>query len=55
MPLSVTIAMNWDDPEVWGVPEITPAVDKVSPAGRLPDLIDHVYGGVPPLACNGAE
>ena len=32
------------------MPEITPALDIVNPAGRLPDAIDHVYPGVPPLA-----
>jgi hypothetical protein len=25
-----------------GVPEITPALERVSPAGRFPDATDHV-------------
>jgi hypothetical protein len=29
-------------PAVVGVPEITPALLKVNPAGRLPDATDHV-------------
>jgi hypothetical protein len=33
-----------------GAPEITPAAESVSPAGRLPCETDHVYAGVPPLA-----
>src|ERR1700685_1236623 len=33
-----------------GVPEIPPALESASPAGRLPDASDHVYPGVPPLA-----
>jgi hypothetical protein len=37
-----------------GVPEITPAVDRLRPAGRLPDFNVHVYPGVPPLAANVA-
>ena len=41
--LSVTAAVNCDVPAVAGVPEITPEVAaKVSPAGRLPDIIDQV-------------
>jgi hypothetical protein len=42
-------------PAVVGVPEITPVeAFSVSPAGRLPDAIDHVSGEIPPLACNVA-
>ena len=52
-PLSLTFTVKFDVPTVFGVPEITPVVAaSVSPAGRLPDVIDHVYAGVPPLACN---
>jgi hypothetical protein len=39
-----------------GFPEITPVDDaRLSPAGRLPELIDHVYAPVPPVACNVVE
>lgn len=48
--------MKLDVPVDVGVPEITPVVAaSVSPAGRLPDEIDHVYAGVPPVACIAAE
>jgi hypothetical protein len=29
---------------------MTPAADNVRPAGNVPELRDHVYGGIPPLA-----
>lgn len=41
-PLSFTATVNVDVPVAVGVPEITPALDIVSPAGRLPEAIDHV-------------
>ena len=41
---------NVDVPLPVGVPEITPLLERLNPAGRLPDVIDHVYPGVPPLA-----
>ena len=34
-------------PVAVGVPEITPALLRVSPVGRLPDVTDHVMGVVP--------
>jgi hypothetical protein len=34
--------LNVNVPLVVGVPEITPPLDIVSPAGRLPEAIDHV-------------
>jgi hypothetical protein len=40
--LSVTDTVKTDVPLVVGVPEITPALDNVNPAGRLPEAIDHV-------------
>jgi hypothetical protein len=48
--LSVTATVKFELPLAVGVPEITPAFDSVRPAGRLPEEIDHVYPGVPPLA-----
>ena len=55
-PLSLTVAVKLDVPLEVGVPEIVPVVAaNVKPAGRLPDVIDHVYAGVPPLACNACE
>jgi hypothetical protein len=41
-PLSFTATVNVNDPVTVGVPEITPPLDKLKPAGRLPDAIDHV-------------
>jgi hypothetical protein len=34
--------VNVNVPFVVGVPEITPPLDSASPAGKLPDAIDHV-------------
>jgi hypothetical protein len=55
VPLSDTVIDKFEIPLVVGVPEITPALDRVSPAGRLPALSFHVYPGVPPLALSVAE
>ncbi len=40
--LSVTAAVKIDVPAAVGVPEITPVVARVSPAGSVPVLIDQV-------------
>ena len=41
--LSLTVAVKLDVPLVVGVPEMMPVVAaRVSPAGRLPDVIDQV-------------
>ena len=41
--LSLTVALKLDVPLAVGVPEITPVVAaRLSPAGRLPEVIDHV-------------
>ena len=43
LPLSLTLAVKVEVPLALGVPEITPVVAaRVNPAGRLPDVIDHV-------------
>ena len=34
---------------------MTPAADNVRPAGNVPELRDHVYGGNPPLAARLRE
>jgi hypothetical protein len=36
-------------PDVVGVPLMSPA-ESVRPAGNVPDVIDQVYGAVPPVA-----
>ena len=48
--LSRTWTVKFAVPSVVGVPEITPAADNVRPAGGVPDVTDHKYGGAPPLA-----
>jgi len=56
LPLSLTVAVKLVVPVADGIPEMMPVVAaSVRPAGRLPTLIDHVYAGVPPLACSVAE
>jgi hypothetical protein len=52
--LSVTVTVKFAVPFAVGVPEITPPLDSESPAGKLPDAIDHAYPGVPPLALSVA-
>lgn len=50
--LSFTATVNVAVPLAVGVPEIKPALVSVSPAGKLPEAIDQLYPGVPPLALN---
>jgi hypothetical protein len=40
--LSVTVTVKLDVPVVVGFPEITPALDMESPAGRLPEVTDQL-------------
>jgi len=41
--LSVTVVVKLEVPVAVGVPEMVPVVAaRVRPAGRLPELIDHV-------------
>src|SRR5262245_19211955 len=48
---AVTLTVKPEVPVAVGVPEITPLAGvRVSPAGSVPLAIDHVYGGVPPVA-----
>jgi len=53
---SVTVAVKLNDPVAVGVPRMIPvAAVRLSPAGRLlPELIDHLYGVVPPAALSVA-
>src|SRR6516162_7091563 len=52
---AVTCTVKLEVPEAVGVPEITPVpAVSVSPAGSVPLAIDHVYGGVPPVAASVA-
>jgi hypothetical protein len=55
LPASCTVAVRLNVPLAVGVPEIAPLAARVRPAGRLPEVIDHEYGAVPPLACSACE
>ena len=51
--VSLTCTVKLLVPVPVGVPEITPVLafsDK--PVGKEPEVIDHVYGVVPPLTCS---
>jgi len=41
-PESVTVAVKLNLPRVVGVPVTAPAGERVSPVGRLPEVIDQV-------------
>jgi hypothetical protein len=41
LPLSCTDTVKVDVPVADGTPEIVPADERVSPAGRVPDVIVH--------------
>jgi hypothetical protein len=41
-PLSVTVTAKLAVPLPVGVPEMPPPLDRLRPAGRLPDASDHV-------------
>ena len=48
---SVTCTAKSKVPEVVGVPEIMPVeAFKLRPGGKEEEVIDHVYGVVPPVA-----
>lgn len=51
---SVTVAVKMLVPVPVGVPEIAPEEESDNPAGRLPEVIDQLYGAVPPVAVNVA-
>jgi len=53
---SATVAVKLKVPLAVGVPEIRPVLAvRLRPAGRLPEVIDHVYGIVPPVARRDLE
>ena len=55
LPESATVTVKRATPLAAGVPEITPVLAfSPRPDGKLPALIDHLYGVVPPLACKAA-
>lgn len=53
LPLSIAVAVKLYVPCAVGVPEIAPLeAASERPDGNLPDVIDQVYGAVPPVALN---
>jgi hypothetical protein len=53
--LSVTCTVKFAVPGAEGVPVIPPPAARVSPAGRSPAVVLHVYALVPPLAARDCE
>ena len=52
----MTLTVKLEVPVAVRLPEITPEFAfSASPDGSAPLAIDHVYGGVPPLADSVAE
>jgi len=47
---TVKVCVSW----FVGVPLIKPDVLSVRPAGRVPEVMDQVYGGTPPVAVSTA-
>jgi hypothetical protein len=48
---STTCAAKGKDPDAVGVPMMAPVDEfSVRPAGRLPEVIEYVYGATPPVA-----
>jgi hypothetical protein len=52
---SLTVTVKLELPDAFGVPLITPAVERVNPAGNEPEAKLHAYGEVPPVAVSAAE
>jgi hypothetical protein len=54
--LSVTLTEKLNVPDAVGVPDSSPVeVFRVTPAGRLPEVIDQVNGLVPPVTVSWSE
>ena len=54
-PLFVTCTVKPAVSMVVGVPVIEPEVERLSPAGKDPNTIAHVYGATPPWAVSVCE
>jgi len=48
--LSVALMLKLNGPPAVAVPERTPALESVKPAGNVPEVTEYVYGDVPPDA-----
>ena len=53
--LSVAVTEKLELPAAIGVPLMVPPAESVRLGGRLPELMVHVYGAVPPEAANAVE
>ena len=53
--VSRTLTTKAKVPAVEGVPEMVPAMLRLSPVGREPEAIDQLYGVVPPVAAKVCE
>ena len=52
----MTVTVMGKLPFAVGVPEMRPVVAaRLRPAGRLPEVIDQLYGAVPPVAARDFE
>lgn len=52
---SVTLIVNVNEPAVVGLPESVPPVERLNPAGNMPEPRLQLYGVVPPLAASVVE
>ena len=53
---SLTCTVKLTVPITVGLPEMVPVEEfKLRPGGSVPELIDHVYAVVPPVACSDIE
>jgi hypothetical protein len=52
---SVTVTVKLELPAAVGVPAIAPPAFIDNPFGRLPEVIEKLYGGVPPVAFTDPE
>jgi hypothetical protein len=54
--VSVAVTVKIDIPAADGIPEITPVeAFRLNPAGKPPEMMDHVSAPVPPAADNVCE
>jgi hypothetical protein len=47
--VSLARMLNETVPTVLGTPLICPVLPRLKPAGRIPEYVTYVYGGVPPV------
>ena len=52
---SVTRTVKLKVPAMVGTPESVPPIESDSPLGSAPALIDHEYGGTPPVAAKSTS